>query len=108
MAQAKSGLVPWEMELNASRIAYLLDVNGRRLIADVEGDTALLSVLHEEPGLALMPFRCSAGLCGACTIAVDGVSVRACSFPVAEALGRRIETISRPDRGAFSRADRTR
>lgn len=96
------------MELNASRIAYMLDINGRRMIADVEGDTPLLSVLYEEPGLALMPFRCSAGLCGACTISVDGVSVRACSFPVAEAVGRRIATTSLTDRDGFSRADRTR
>ncbi len=37
-----------------------------------------------------MPFACTAGLCGACTIEVDGVAVRACTFPVEEALGRRI------------------
>ncbi len=107
MAKAKSGFAVSEMELNDSRIAYMLDVNGRRMIADVEGDTPLLSVLFEEPGLSLMPFRCGAGLCGACTITVDGVSVRACSFPVAEAVGRRIETISLKDRDGYARADRT-
>lgn len=73
-----------------SRIAYMLDINGRRRIVDVEGGTPLLWVMSDEPGLSCMPFSCSAGLCGACTIEVDGVSVRSCTFPVEEAVGRRI------------------
>jgi len=73
-----------------SRIAYMLDINGRHRIADVEGGTPLLWVMSDEPGLSCMPFSCSGGFCGACTIAVDGVSVRACAFPVEEAVGRKI------------------
>ena len=73
-----------------SRIAYMLDINGRRRITDVEAGTPLLWVMTDEPGLSCMPFACTAGLCGACTIEVDGVAVRACTFPVEEALGRRI------------------
>ena len=73
-----------------SRIAYMLDINGRRRIVDVEGNSPLLWVMCDEPGLSCMPFSCSAGYCGACTIEVDGVSVRACAFPVEEAVGRKI------------------
>ena len=74
----------------SSRIAYMLDINNRRRIADVDGATPLLWVMTEEPGLSCMPFACTAGLCGACTIEVDGVAVRACAFPVEEAVGRKI------------------
>lgn len=74
----------------SSFVAYMLDINGRRRIVDVEGDTPLLRVMTEEPGLSCMPFACSGGLCGACTIEVDGVAVRACAFPVEEAVGRKI------------------
>jgi aerobic-type carbon monoxide dehydrogenase small subunit (CoxS/CutS family) len=74
----------------SSRIAYMLDINNRRRIADVEGATPLLWVMTDEPGLSCMPFACAAGLCGACTIEVDGVAVRACAFPVEEAVGRKI------------------
>ena len=74
----------------SSRIAYMLDINGKRRIADVQGGTPLLWVMTDEPGLSCMPFACTAGLCGACTIEVDGVSVRACTFPVEEAVGRTI------------------
>ena len=73
-----------------SRIAYMLDINGRRRVVDVDGATPLLWVMTDEPGLSCMPFACTAGLCGACTIEVDGVAVRACTFPVEEAVGRRI------------------
>jgi isoquinoline 1-oxidoreductase alpha subunit len=74
----------------SSRIAYMLEINGRRRIADVDGATPLLWVMSDEPGLSCMPFACTGGFCGACTIEVDGVAVRACTFPVEEAVGRRI------------------
>jgi len=74
----------------STRIAYMLDINDRRRIVDVDGTTPLLWVMTEEPGLSCMPFACTGGLCGACTIEVDGVAVRACTFPVEEAVGRKI------------------
>jgi hypothetical protein len=45
----------------SSRIAYMLDINNRRRIADVEGATPLLWVMTDEPGLSCMPFACAAG-----------------------------------------------
>lgn len=74
----------------SARIAYMLNINGRHRIVEVDGTTPLLRVMCDEPGLSCMPFACTGGYCGACTVEVDGVAVRACSFPVEEAVGRSI------------------
>ncbi|WP_044560287.1 (2Fe-2S)-binding protein [Azospirillum sp. B4] len=74
-------------------MAYQLTVNGRAVVADVEGDTPLLWVLREELGLTGTKFGCGAALCGACTVHVDGVAVRSCSLPVEGAVGMPITTI---------------
>ena len=53
----------------------------------------LLWVLRDELGLTGTKFGCGAGLCGACTVHLDGAAVRACVTPVAAAEGRAIHTI---------------
>ena len=53
----------------------------------------LLWVLRDELGLTGTKFGCGTGLCGACTIHVDGVATRACVTPLAAAEGRTIRTI---------------
>ena len=85
----------------SARIAYMLDINGKRRIVEVSGDTPLLRVMCDEPGLSCMPFACTGGFCGACVIQVDGVSVRACTFPVEEAIGRRVVSPGTPGRTYF-------
>lgn len=55
--------------------------------------TMLLWVLRDELGLTGTKFGCGAGLCGACTVHVDGVATRACVTPLAVAEGRTIRTI---------------
>ncbi|PJK28230.1 (2Fe-2S)-binding protein [Minwuia thermotolerans] len=72
---------------------FTLNVNGRRLQVDVEPDTPLLWVLRDTVGLVGTRFGCGAGLCGACTVHLDGVATRTCVLPV-EAVGEaRITTI---------------
>ncbi|ANK81626.1 MAG: (2Fe-2S)-binding protein [Rhizobiales bacterium NRL2] len=72
---------------------FTLNVNGRRLRVDVEPDTPLLWVLRDTMGLVGTRFGCGAGLCGACTVHLDGVATRTCVLPV-EAVGEaRITTI---------------
>jgi len=70
-----------------------LNVNGRTSQVDVEGDTPLLWVLREQVGLTGTKYGCGVAQCGACTVQIDGVPTRSCSFPVSAAIGKKITTI---------------
>ena len=60
-----------------------LNINGRVIALDVEPDTPLLWALRDTLGLTGTKFGCGVGLCGACTVHVDGVPTQACVAPVA-------------------------
>jgi isoquinoline 1-oxidoreductase alpha subunit len=70
-----------------------LKINGVDHSFDVEADTPLLWVLRDELGLTGTKFGCGAGLCGACTVLIEGRTARSCVLPVAAAAGRSIVTI---------------
>jgi isoquinoline 1-oxidoreductase alpha subunit len=70
-----------------------LNVNGRLHTVDIAGDTPLLWTLRDVLGMTGTKFGCGAGLCGACTIHIDGQPVRSCITPVSLAVGKRITTI---------------
>ncbi len=70
-----------------------LNVNGREQQVDVDGDTPLLWVLRDTLGLTGTKYGCGEGLCGACTVLVDGGAVRSCQLPVRDAAGRKVTTI---------------
>ena len=59
-----------------------LKVNGEAVVLDVDGSTPLLWVLREQLGLTGTKYSCGIGLCGACTVHIDGKAVRACVIPV--------------------------
>ena len=70
-----------------------LTVNGRIRTVDVEPEMPLLWVLRDELKLAGTKYGCGVGLCGACTVHVNGEATRSCAMPVSEAVGKKIVTI---------------
>jgi isoquinoline 1-oxidoreductase alpha subunit len=70
-----------------------LNINGRRVDADVEPDTPLLWVLRDTLGLTGTKFGCGAGLCGACSVHVDGQVMRSCMIAAGQLQGKEIVTI---------------
>ena len=71
----------------------VLVVNGRKSALDIEPDMPLLWALRDELGLVGAKFGCGAGLCGACTVLIDGEAARSCQTPVSLAEGKSIVTI---------------
>jgi isoquinoline 1-oxidoreductase alpha subunit len=59
-----------------------LNINGKLVEIDVDDSTPLLWVLREQLGLTGTKYSCGIGLCGACTVHVDGDAVRSCLIPV--------------------------
>lgn len=72
---------------------YRLDVNGTTREVEVPAEMPLLWVLRGELGLVGTKYGCGAGLCGACTVHVDGVAQRSCQLPIGRVGGARIHTI---------------
>jgi isoquinoline 1-oxidoreductase subunit alpha len=63
-------------------VEFHLNVNGESKVVDCESDKPLLWVLRENLQLKGAKFGCGRGLCGACTVHLDGEAVRSCQIPV--------------------------
>jgi aerobic-type carbon monoxide dehydrogenase small subunit (CoxS/CutS family) len=72
---------------------YTLQVNGAEKNVNVEADTPLLWVLRDTLELTGTKFGCGAGLCGACSVHVNGALTRSCLTPISQAAGKKITTI---------------
>jgi aerobic-type carbon monoxide dehydrogenase small subunit (CoxS/CutS family) len=70
-----------------------LYVNGSQRRVDADPDTPLLSVLRDRLELTGSKYGCGEGQCGACTVLIDGRTVRSCITPLSYADGKRITTI---------------
>ncbi len=70
-----------------------LIVNGRTHAVDVDPETPLLWVLRETLGLTGTKYGCGAGLCGSCTVLIDGEPARSCQITAVQAEDANITTI---------------
>jgi isoquinoline 1-oxidoreductase alpha subunit len=70
-----------------------ITVNRRVLDVDASPDTPLLWVLRDHLGMTGTKFGCGMGLCGACTVHIDGAATRSCVLPLGAVAGRSITTI---------------
>ena len=59
-----------------------ITVNGKQLVVQADPATPLLWVLRDHLGLTGSKFGCGVGLCGACTVQIDGVALRSCQVPL--------------------------
>ena len=74
-------------------MSHQIKVNGASRSVDVDADTPVLWVLRDVLGMTGTKFGCGMGLCGACTIHIDGQPTRSCITPVSAGSGKRITTI---------------
>ena len=70
-----------------------LSVNGAEHRIDVPADSKLLYVLRDSLGLTGTKYGCGEGMCGACTVLLDGKAARSCQAPLSAVLGKKITTI---------------
>ena len=68
-------------------------LNGKPVAADADPQTPLLWIIRDHIGLTGTKYGCGAGLCGACTVHVDGRAVRSCQTPLAALEGAKVVTI---------------
>lgn len=72
---------------------FRLNINGKTRLVDVDPLTPMLWVLRDHLNMPGTKFGCGIAQCGACTIHVDGVSVRSCQLPVSAVESHSITTI---------------
>ena len=74
-------------------MSYTININGETRTAEVDGDMPLLWYLRDTLELTGTKYCCGMGLCGSCTVHLDGEAVRSCVTTVAEANGKSVTTI---------------
>ena len=81
------------MTMPSERVAVRLTINGRPVEQVVEARRSLADFLREDLGLTGTHVGCEHGVCGACTVLVDGRSARSCLLFAAQLEGRAVTTI---------------
>jgi len=74
-------------------MAISFTINGKAAHVEAAPDTPLLWVVRENLNLTGTKFGCGAGLCGACTVHVDGKAMRSCQTAVSKVAGKKVTTI---------------
>src|SRR5258708_5590888 len=70
-----------------------LNINGRNMSDEAASDTPLLWAIREQWQMTGTKFGCGAGLCGACTVHINGKAARSCQISVSDAADKKIATI---------------
>ncbi len=70
-----------------------LQINGNERVVEAESDTPLLWVLRDSLQLVGTKYGCGVGLCGSCTVHLDGAPVRSCQLPVSAVGAAQVTTI---------------
>lgn len=70
-----------------------LNINGKVTAVEADPGTPLLWALRDTLGMTGTKFGCGTGLCGACTVHVDGEAIRSCVTPIAAVAGKKVTTI---------------
>ena len=81
-----------------------LNVNGESRKVDAVPEMPLLWALRDVAGLTGTKFGCGMGLCGACTVHLDGAAIRSCVTPISAAAGKKITTLEGISSDATGRA----
>jgi isoquinoline 1-oxidoreductase alpha subunit len=74
-------------------MSYTINVNGTPHTVDIDGDTPLLWVLRDTLDMKGSKFGCGMGLCGACTVHINGAPTRSCITPISTVGKAQITTI---------------
>ena len=74
-------------------MSFLLSVNGAEHSVDAPPDSKLLYVLRDSLGMTGTKYGCGEGMCGACTVLLDGKPARSCQAPLSAVVGKKITTI---------------
>ena len=74
-------------------MSITLNINGYDHTVDADPDTPLLWVVREYMDLTGTKYGCGMGLCGACTVHLDGQAIRSCITPASLAIGKQVTTI---------------
>lgn len=70
-----------------------LTIDGQQRTLAVTDDTPLLWALRDVAGVTTVKFGCGAGLCGACSVLVDGERLFSCQTPVSSVAGKQVTTV---------------
>ena len=81
-------------------MTFKLLVNGQTQTVDAAPDTPLLWILRDHLNLVGTKYGCGIGMCGACTVHLNGQAMRSCQLPVSAVAGQRIVTIEGLDANA--------
>jgi len=81
------------MAQQKTKPGYAITVNGAKRQVEASGETPLLWALREQLELTGTKFGCGVGLCGACSVIVDGELMRSCQITLADVAGKAVRTI---------------